>query len=195
VTQPVLFAVEDGEHSAVTDGAASLSACDKGDISELAFEMEAQKRGWIVASARGKSKDFDAIIKRPHLIRPVSVQVKLANWAPGGGGKRSQTPCRYAFHCGRVAGPYTATAFDILAVHLADLDKWVFYTRAELGNRRRSSYLPPELRKQAIKFTAPDARDPDNWELLDQVAAMYSQESLSIGQPLSYPPNHNPLIP
>lgn len=177
-----LFALEDGEHSKVTESGISLSSGDKGDISELAFEMEAQKRGWIVASARGKSKDFDAIIKRPHLIRPVSVQVKLANWAPGGGGSRPGTPCRYGFHCGRLSGPYSVTAFDVLAVHLGDMNKWVFYTRAELGNRRRSSYLPPELRRQAVKQSAPDARDPDNWELLDQVAALYSQESLGVTQ-------------
>jgi hypothetical protein len=183
-----LFAIEDGNHSQVALGGEALSACDKGDISELAFEIAAQKRGWIVASARGKSKDFDAIVKRSHLIRPVTVQVKLANWAAGGSGWKPGGAYRYSFPCGRLSGPYAVTAFDVLAVHLADIDKWVFYTRAELGNRRRSSYLPAELRKKAVRSSAPDARNPDNWELLDQVAAMYSQESLGVAQQMSDPP-------
>jgi hypothetical protein len=69
---------------------------------------------------------------------------------------------------------------------LGDTGRWVFYMRQELGNRVGTTYLPPELRKTAVSRAAPSPRDPDNWELLDQVAAIKAQESLGIGQPMSH---------
>jgi hypothetical protein len=174
VTQPVLFAVEDGEHSAVTEaGFATLNTCEIGNISEIKFEIEATMRGWIVASPRGRARDFDCIVKRQS-TRPVTVQVKKARKSGGLG---------YVVNTTRALGKtgrrvtYSSAAFDIMAVHLHDIDKWVFYTRHELGDRQSTSYLLPQHRYRSTRQSAPDARDPDNWELLDQAAAMYSQES------------------
>jgi hypothetical protein len=183
VTQPALFALTDGEHSAVSFGGSPNNAndLDRGGLSEIAFELDAMKRGWLVAAARGSGRDFDYILKRPHLIRPVSVQVKYARWKQNAAGS-----WHYAIKCSRRLGAYSPTAFDILAAHLGDTGRWVFYMRQELGNRVGTTYLPPELRKTAVSRAAPSPRDPDNWELLDQVAAIKAQESLGIGQPMSH---------
>ena len=178
MTQPVLFAVEDGEHSAVTRGAApEFSSKRKGKISEAAFALQAIIRGWDVVNPNGDPDDYDTILKRPS-TRPILVQVKRA--------MRSVQDNCYRINASRSGGPdskrrilYSHTAFDVLAAHLADVDRWVFYTRAELGNRTQTTYKLPTDRRQVVQRRAPDARDPDNWELLDQVAAMYSQESLT----------------
>ena len=163
--------IADQECPATTDNACFAdhipNKCEKGDISEALFEIEAQRRGWLVASGRGKGRDFDSIIKRPSLIRPISVQVKMANW--------NATPrghFRYTVKCSG-SGPYSSTAFDVLAVHLPDSDRWVFYKREEIGNRIGIVYLPPEFRKKAVRRDAITSRDPDNWELLDEVAQSF----------------------
>ena len=183
MTQPALFALTDGEHSGVTEGGIIVPAenhvlpnnCDKGDFSEDAFDMAARLRGYLVTSGRGKGRDLDSIVKRPHLLRPVSVQTKLARWTKHFRGDHWY----YKVNCCQQGRPYSATAFDILAVHLADTNQFVFYTRAELGNRVGFVYLPEHLRKRRANPGSLSARDPDNWELLDQVAAADSQESLT----------------
>jgi hypothetical protein len=178
------FALEDGEHSEVSFGGSREQghAFDRGGLSEIAFEMDAIRRGWLVAAARGSGRDFDYIVKRPNVLRPVSVQVKYARWKKNAGGY-----WHYSIKCRRRLGAYSATAFDVLAAHLGDTGQWVFYARQELGNRGGTTYLPPELRKTAVAKTALTPRDPDNWELLDQVAATHSQESGGIGLRMSYP--------
>ncbi len=176
------FALEDGEHSAVTEGLA-LSKNQLGDVSELAFELHAIRRGWTVATPRGSAQDFDAILKRPNL-RPIVVQVKRAWASPKNG---YSVPCCRRRPTGRVS--YSTDAFDVLAAHLPDTDQFVFFTRGEIGGVGKLSFLPAPSRKNSRRSDATVAdRDPDNWELLDQVAAMYSQESLPLGQPLSHPP-------
>jgi hypothetical protein len=179
-----LFALEDGEHSAVVAGGAAnltagISRYVRGAITEKLFEVAALSRGWDVASNIGGGKDFDHIIRRPG-IRPIVVQAKLATWQQAGN--------TYKIHNGTPRGPYSMDAYDVLAVYLQDLKKWVFYTRSELGNRASTTFTPFERRKRLLKNTAPNAREPDNWELLDQVADMYSQESLGVAQQMSDPP-------
>jgi hypothetical protein len=184
MTQPVLFAVTDGEHSEVTESGIVVPSnnvflpnkCDKGDFSEEAFDMAARLRGYIVTSGRGKGRDLDSIVKRPHLLRPVSVQTKLAQWK-----RHYSDNWYYQVNCSQRGNPYSLTAFDILAVHLADTDQFVFYTRVELGNRVGLVYLPEHLRKRKANSGSLSARDPDNWELLDQIATADSQESSTPG--------------
>ncbi len=178
------FALEDGEHSAVTRGASgALNSCELGDISEMKFEIEAITRGWLVASPRGRARDFDCIIKRQS-TRPITVQIKKA---------RKQSEFRYLFNTSRGLGKngrrvaYSYSAFDVLAVHLSDLDRWIFFSRQDLGERQGAAYTLPENRKQAQHSHSMDARNPDNWELLDRVAAMHSQESGGMGLRTSYP--------
>jgi hypothetical protein len=184
VTQPALFAVEDGEHSAVTQGASvDFESNDyKGKVSEAAFAYQAVLRGWDVIDAGGAA-DYDRIVKRPY-TRAILVQVKRAY--------RDEGRTLYIVNCSKsrkgASGrqQYSSTAFDILAVHLADIDRWVFYTRSEIGDRVRACYILPEDRKNKTSVIAMAARDPDNWELLDQVAAIKAQEPLGIVQPMSH---------
>ena len=174
MTQPALFALTDGEHSEVTEGGV-LTAFDinrtvRGAITERLFEAAALSRGWEVASNIGGGKDFDHIIRKPAL-RPIVVQIKLASWEA----KNNS----YKIHNATTSGIYSAHAYDVMAAYLEDLNKWVFYSRPELGNRISTTYTPPQSRKIATRKSAPNARAPNNWELLDQVAATYSQESLT----------------
>jgi hypothetical protein len=175
------FALEDGEHSPVTQGL-SLSKNQLGDDSELAFELHAVRRGWTVATPRASAQDFDAIVKRPN-YRPIVVQVKRA-WATPTGGY--SVPCCRRRPNGRVS--YSKDAFDVLAAHLPDSDQFVFFTRTEIGDSGKLSFLPASNRKNARRSDATVAdRLPDNWELLDQVAAIYSQESQGVSQQMSDP--------
>ena len=183
MTQPALFALTDGEHSEVTEGAAptsfDISRPVRGAITERLFEAAALSRGWEVASNIGGGKDFDHIVRKPTL-RPIVVQIKLASW--------DEKNNSYKIHNATASGLYSAHAYDVMAAYLEDLNKWVFYSRPELGNRISTTYTPPQSRKNATKKSAPDARDPDNWELLDQFADMYSQVSLGVTQQMSHPP-------
>ena len=169
MTQPLLLAMPDTDMDPVADQATfNLNSCEMGDISEDAFDLEARKRGWLVASGRGKGRDFDSIIKRPHLIRPVSVQTKLAHLDKNRGSYRVKCSSKFS---------YTKTAFDVLAVHLADRNQFVFFLRSELGGRGCFRYMPLNLRKNKEFVSAVPYRDPDNWHLLDEVA-----ESLTTNQ-------------
>jgi hypothetical protein len=200
VTQPALFALTDGEHSEVTEGGinAPLNAAQrgaselpekrndgvKGAIVERLFEIAALERGYEISVNIGGGKDFDYIVRLPG-GRPVVVQIKTGCWA--------DKNCSYEIKNYSKAGIYAFGAYDVLAVYLPDRRQWLFYLRTELGNRSRTSYTPPEIRRRLRKsFTraygeSVTDRDPDNWELLDQVAAMYSQESLGVAQPMSDP--------
>ena len=191
MTQAVL-AIPDSDIAPVTEGAVvEQSARLKGRISEAAFALEAVTRGWIVIDP-GDIDDFDRILKRFN-TPALTVQIKRAKLY-----ERDQC---YRINASRSGGLgakkrvlYAPQAFDILAAHLVDVNKWVFYTRAEIGNRTQLVYKRPELRKQATSSRACDARDPDNWSLLDQVAAIRSQESFGLGQPMSYPMSDSPCI-
>jgi hypothetical protein len=80
------------------------------------------------------------------------------------------------------AKPYSAQAFDVLAAHLYEPDEWIFYTRAELGQKTTTSYTHAYLRA-TIKKSACLPRDPNNWNLLDEVA-----ESLTANCETSFTP-------
>ena len=161
-----LTALTDGQHSAVTEDAVELTSSHKGRISEAAFALQAVIRGWLVFDP-GDADGFDRIIKRQD-TRPIAVQIKRA-W------KYKQDSC-YRINAsrsatwGRKRQLYGPMAFDVLAAHLPDVDLWVFYTRAELGNRTQTTYKLPHERLQTTSRRACDARSPNNWELLDDVA-------------------------
>ena len=174
MTQPVLFATPDSDIAPATeDAVVGVNSSDyKGKVSEAAFAYQAVLRGWEVIDAGGAA-DYDRIIKRPS-TRSMLVQVKRAY--------RDEARTLYVVNCSRsrkgASGrvQYSTTAFDILAVHLADVDQWVFYTRVELGNRTRATYILPHERKNKTSIIACDARDPNNWHLLDEVAASLSRQ-------------------
>jgi hypothetical protein len=166
MTQAVL-AIPDSDIAPVTDGGViDLNTCELGNISEMKFEIEACARGWLVASPRGRSRDFDCIVKRQN-TRPVTIQIKRA---------RKKLDHSYLFNTSRGLGKtgrrvlYSQSAFDVLAVHLVDIDKWIFYSREEIGTRQGITYTLPELRKNAPYPGATRARNVDNWSLIDDVA-------------------------
>ena len=146
------------------------TSAHKGKISEAAFTLAAVIRGWDVIMPTASSEDYDRIIKRP-LTRPLVIQVKRAH-------RDAANDRYYRINCSRsgCAGVghkrilYGPMAFDVLAAHLHDIDKWLFFSRPELGNRTTTLYVLPEERKQASRSDAMQDRTPDNWSLLDDVA-------------------------
>jgi hypothetical protein len=169
----------------VTQQTAALGAVPKGTIVERRFEIEVMERGYEVAAHSGGGKDFDYIVRLP-AYRPIVVQVKTGVWCAKLG--------RYQIENHSNGKIYSAHAYDVLAVYLPDRKQWLFYLRAELGNRRKTTYTPPELRQRARRSNSPfghgelmSDRSPENWDLLYQVATANFQESLGIGQPLSDP--------
>ena len=191
MTQPVLFAVEDGERSPVTVGATvqhpqNMDALDRvgkaaerrkrSQIAEVLFLKKAIEIGYAVKWMQGDCKNYDIILERPGM-RPMFVQVKSTGTQAG----RSD----YFIRNSTEGVVYDAVAYDVLAVHLYDRNEWVLYTRSELGNRTSTSYMPAEFRQYTARSRACDARAPDNWSLLDDVA-----ESLTLSGPT--PPNVPP---
>ena len=167
MTQPILFAVEDGEYSPVTEGAAewplSLNRSDKGDVSELAFELEARRRGWIVCTPRGNTRGFDCVVLRPESV-PVLVQIKAGTWIA--------EKSFYQFNNSKAGQIYSEAAYDIMAVHLVREDRWVFFSRPEMGNRLYGRYSVSDAenffpRKHPSLCGAP----VDNWDRIDEVAS------------------------
>ena len=167
MSQP-LFAIMDGEHSPATTAAWLVSNGDN-DASEFEFCKQASLRGWKVVHGGARESDYDVIVRRPD-GPAIFVQVKGALLPMVG--SHYQIQCRRNAKGGgkRAYGPH---AFHVLAFHMIDADKWVFYTRPQLGNRTLTTYALPEFRKNKVRKSAPDARDPDNWELLDEVAQSF----------------------
>ncbi len=142
-----------------------LQSTPKGVIVERRFEIAVLERGYAIAANTGGGKDFDYIV-RPPFGRPVVVQVKTGRW---------RAEKRYYLiqnhRCGEI---YTPNAYDVLAAYLPDRGQWIFYTRNELGNRKTTNYMPQECRMHQRRDGIMDARNPDNWELLDEVAQSFT---------------------
>jgi hypothetical protein len=183
MTQPLLLAVPDSDIAPATQDAVVDVAPDeaaryrrqksaennkRSKIAELLFLQNAIELGYEVKWMQGNCKGYDIILERRGM-RPMFVQVKSTGPQAG----RSDYVVR---NCSEGV-VYDAAAYDVLAVHLYDRNEWVFYTRSELGNRTTTSYMPAEFRQYAARNRACDARDPNNWHLLDEVA-----ESLTANQ-------------
>jgi hypothetical protein len=183
MTQPLLLAMPDSEFAPVTEDAVVGVAPDeaaqdrrekqaekirRSKTAELLFCLKAVELGYDVKWMQGDCKNYDIILERPGM-RPMFVQVKSA----GTQASRSD----YVIRNSTEGVVYDAVAYNVLAVHLYDRNEWVLYTRSELGNRMSTSYMPAEFRQYAARNRAPDARDPNNWHLLNEVA-----ESLTLTQ-------------
>jgi len=203
MTQPLLFAVEDGEHSAVTEGGIIVPATNadqlcrnhneerkRGNIAEHLCAIELIKRGYTCNVIGSNCMGYDIIADRAD-IRPQFVQVKH-------GFLRNENDRQQRYHVTNHSKSvaYGANAYDILAFYMWDREQWLVYGRAEFGDRALASYTPPDLRKQ---FGRPNPnmadRQPNNWELFDQLAMANSQESLGLPPPMSDPLCQNPPIP
>ena len=193
MTQPALFALTDGEHSGVTEGgvivpagAAGRSAKaaeerKRGDIAEYLCAIELTKRGYACNVIGGNCKGYDIIAGRSD-VRSQFVQVKH-------GFLDKRKNYYYIYNCSsKRCDVYSATEYDILACYLWDRAQWLVYGRAEFGNRPSTTYTPPELRQHSRKSNIGIAdRQPNNWELFDQLAMANSQESLGVAQQMSDP--------
>jgi len=147
------------------DSVARLCNNRIGDVSEFEFCRQATLHGWRARHMSGAEPNYDVIISRVG-SRSVFVQVKRAYWDTDRNAYRIRNKGG--------SGIYSPCAYDILAAHMEDIDKWVFYTRAELGNRSQTTYTPPHLRTSAVSRSAPPPRNPDNWDLLDEVAQSFT---------------------
>lgn len=159
----MIFATPDSDMAPITEGAAfdaRLTDKQKGDIAEKAFDLAASLRRYTVCRPSGEVPGFDFIVMHPSGAWIV-IQVK---WATKEGS-------RYKVPNNSNGVLYSADAYEVLAVYLPDLNRWVFYTRAELGNRIKTAFIPAADRRRAAKSSAPDHREVENWNLLDEFAA------------------------
>jgi len=188
MTQPLLLAMPDSDIAPVTEGAAitrSIGATQKGTISEKLFEVYALRRGWQVATNSGGGNDFDHAVKRPERPRAVIIQTRLAQLF------LVQGRPKYHMQFTKTDGScYSPTAFDVFAVHLPDTDDFIFFTRAEAGNRKATTYTRREHMSRAPMSSAMAFRDPNNWHLLDEVA-----ESLTANRETSFTPTTADVLP
>jgi len=168
VTQAALFAVEDGEHSAVTEGGCAGNL-EKGKSHAVEFFYAATRRGWhIYAPVFNDGAAADCAGTKPGLPS-ILFQNKTGTIERGRPG--------YGICASRgsaVKRPYARHDFDILVAYLPDRKQFAFFAYDQVAGRKTIRYNPD------IHFK------PDNWELLDQVAAIKSQESQGIGQLMSH---------
>jgi hypothetical protein len=154
MTQPILFAVEDGEHGPATGGRIELSACRKGDVAEALFIAGAQMRNYEVFKPFGHAQTADMCLVKSG-SSPMLAQVKTARRDPN----RSNS---YAINIGKGCSnkrAYSVGDFHVLAAYLPDTNKFVLWSIEDLKGRVTLRYSP-EIH-----------RAPDNWELLDEIAA------------------------
>lgn len=208
MTQPLLFAATDGDHSTVTEGGIIVPAdaaevrhqkaeeMIRGDIAEYRCAIELTLRGYSCTVVGGNCKGYDIIADRDD-IRPQFVQVKHGFLIDEPTQQRYRI--RNSTHAGQGHRVYSANAYDILAFYMWDRDEWLIYGRAEIGCRTSASYVPPNLRRRPGRSIGPHGdsmsdRHPNNWELFDQLAAANSQESLPLTQSMSHPILNTPQI-
>ena len=152
-----------------------LSACRKGEIAEQLFAVGAMVRDYEIFTPKGHSQTADLCLVKSGQ-RPLMVQVKTAYVEGDRGGT-------YSINVSRGASSKAAYAhgdFDVLAAYLPDRNQFVLWTLADLQGRKKLRYHPDRH------------RSPNNWELLDQVAAMHSQESGGVSQQMSHPLPNTP---
>jgi len=169
-----IFAIPDSDFAPVTeDGiivcpdaaercAKAAEQLARADIAEFRCAEQLTQRGYSCTVLGGRFKGFDIIADRED-IRPQHVQVKHG----------FLTDNRYIIvNRGGDSQIYSPTAYDILVYYMWDRDQWLVYGRAEFGDMSGISYMPPDLRKNARpRRPGPADRDPNNWELFDQLAA------------------------
>ena len=175
MTQPLLIATLDSDMAPVTeDGiivcpdaaerwARAAEQLARADIAEFRCAEQLTQRGYSCTVLGGRFKGFDIIADRED-IRPQHVQVKHGFLLADN---------RYIIVNRRGDGQvYSPTAYDILVYYMWDRDQWLVYGRAEFGDMSGISYMPPDLRKNVrYRRSGPADRDPNNWELFDQLAA------------------------
>ena len=149
-----------------------LSNTRKGEIAEVLFAAGAMVNDWEIFLPLGHAQTTDVCVVKPWMA-PVRVQVKTAWWDDNI--NAYQIPVRRSGSYSGKKKPYVSGDFDVLAGYLPELNQFVFWSFADISGRQKINYSPARHRK------------PNNWELFDQVAAIYSQESKGVSQPLSDP--------
>ena len=146
-----IFAICDGLHAPVTDGAVrEMSHCRKGDLAEALFIAGCIVSDWETFKAFGHDHTADWVLVRGS--DRLTVQVKTASVDRGDyliGVKRGAPGHKR---------PYAAGDFDILAAYLPDRNQFVFWSFEDIRGRQNIRYNPERHRQ------------PGNWHLLDEVA-------------------------
>ena len=152
MTQPVLFATPDSDMAPATVGAVfELSDSRKGDLAEALFIAGCLRRGHEVFKAFGNDHSSDYVIICANA--PVMAQVKTATIDERGDYTVSVKRGR-----GATRRPYERGDFDVLVAYLPDRDALTFWTFDDICGRQNVRYNPARHRQ------------PNNWEVLDQVA-------------------------
>ena len=130
----------------------TFTACQKGASAELLFCAVAGAKGYEIIIPWGHSSTVDVWMRKPP-YRPMSVQVKTATLIASG----YHISVKRATAGGRPR-PYEKGDFDVLAAWLPDIEQFVLWTFDDIKGRITICYNPARHRQ------------PDNWELLDDVA-------------------------
>jgi hypothetical protein len=130
-----------------------------GTLAEMALAKAAIQRGYTVFFPIGHSTKADLILHK-NSRKPITVQVKKAAYQKEGGSFKamigagrpscSANPKNYGLRYTR----YAAGDFDIMAIYIAEIDKFYFF----------------ELREKAGISTInirPDIHTMDNWQVID----------------------------
>jgi hypothetical protein len=154
MTPEIIFAMEDGDHSPVTGSHIELSACRKGDVAEALFIAGAQMRDYDVFKPFGHAQTADLCLVKSG-SSPMLAQVKTA-W------KATDRNNSYSVNIGKGCSSkhaYKPGDFHVLAAYLPDRNEFVLWSLPDLKGRITLRYSPEKHRA------------PNNWELLDKIAA------------------------
>ena len=147
-----LFAICDGVHAPVTEGAViAMSNCRKGDLAEGLFAVGCIVYDWEVFKSFGHDHASDWVLVRG--MYRLKVQVKTATLDERGDYNISVKRGK-----GSKSRAYVAGDFDVLAAYLPDRNQFVFWSFADICSRKKVRYSPERHRQ------------PGNWALLDEVA-------------------------
>lgn len=157
VEEEFLFSMN-GIESAGEDVADGVSkACIAGQVAEIAFALEATKRGFMTYFPTGHSTKIDVVVGS-HRSKLIGVQVKKGSIVSGGW---------YVNLChvmpkknnGRVVTrkrSYTVNDFDVMAVYLQERDSFVFYRATDMPGTKGALVNP-------CKQRCPE----NNWEVFE----------------------------
>ncbi len=154
MTQPILFAIEEGIHVPVSGGLIELSSNRKGEIAETLFIAGAMVHDWEIFVPFGHAQTTDICIVKACLL-PVKVQVKTASLLESGAyqihAKKSSTGEKKHM-------AYELGDFDVLAAYLQGRNQFVFWSAEDVVGRQTINYDPSRHRPSG------------NWDLLNDVA-------------------------
>lgn len=180
MTQAVLFATPDSDIAPVTQDAIvglNLGQRDyeqeklRGKIAELRCCEQIARLGWHYTMMGNGHSGYDIIAERENTALQ-RIQVKHGFLRPPPSGRKGAPFYKICNHkSGKIYGP---AAYDFLVFYMYDRDQWLVYHRTEIGSRHDVIWIPPDLRRGLARPGSVPQRNPNNWELLNEMAASLS---------------------